>query len=321
MSRRSSFQYQQGAYAGHPADGRLQQAAARRASAGYTLVHAGRALRLGPLAFWALVAALVVMGVWTVTTATYFAFREDVLTRLIARQAEMQFGYEDRISDLRARVDRMSSRQLLDQEQYEQKLEQILRRQSALESRASALGGMGEVTGSVRAPAREPRPSSLKPSPLGDKGAFLLQGTESNPFLSVKSAGGVVGVLTRLQASLDRVEQRQMAALASMEASYEWKARRIRGVLSELGVDAGKAGDGEAGRGMGGPFVPARLATDANSFDRQLQRISSARSQIRRLTHTLVSIPLRKPIDTELDLVSGFGVRNDPFSGSPAMHT
>src|SRR5262245_37416364 len=244
MSRRSSFQYQQGAYAGHPADGRLQQAAARRASAGYTLVHAGRALRLGPLAFWALVAALVVMGVWTVTTATYFAFREDVLTRLIARQAEMQFGYEDRISDLRARVDRMSSRQLLDQEQYEQKVEQILRRQSALESRASALGGLGglgEVTGSIRPPAREGRPSTLKPSPLSDKGAFLLHGTASDPLLSVKSAGGMVGVLARLQASLDRVEQRQMAALNSMEESYEWKARRMRGVLSDLGVDVGKA--------------------------------------------------------------------------------
>src|SRR5262245_47353420 len=120
MSRRSSLQYQQGAYAGHPADGRLQRAA-RRAAAGYTLVHAGRALRLGPIAFWTVIGALVIMGVWSVTTATYFAFREDVLTRLIARQAEMQFGYEDRIADLRAQVDRMSSRQLLDQEQYEQK--------------------------------------------------------------------------------------------------------------------------------------------------------------------------------------------------------
>ena len=101
---------------------------------GYALVHAGRQLRLGPIAFWVAVGTLVVMAVWTITTATYFAFREDVLTRLIARQAEMQFGYEDRIAELRAQVDRVSSRQLLDQEQYEQKLEQILRRQATLES-------------------------------------------------------------------------------------------------------------------------------------------------------------------------------------------
>src|SRR5689334_2566322 len=96
----------------------------------YTLAHAGRQLRLGPIAFWATVGSLVIMAAWTIVTATYFAFRDDVLTSLIARQAEMQFGYEDRIAELRAQVDRMSSRQLLDQEQFEHKLDAILRRQS-----------------------------------------------------------------------------------------------------------------------------------------------------------------------------------------------
>ena len=84
------------------------------------------------------------MALWTITTATYFAFREDVLTRLIARQAEMQFGYEDRIAELRAQVDRIASRQLLDQEQYEQKLDQALRRQAVLETRAATLNGLAD---------------------------------------------------------------------------------------------------------------------------------------------------------------------------------
>ena len=39
-------------------------------------------------------------GMWSAATATYFAFRDDVLTRLIARQAEMQYAYEDRIAEL-----------------------------------------------------------------------------------------------------------------------------------------------------------------------------------------------------------------------------
>ena len=96
---------------------------------------------LGPIAFWVVVGTLVIMAVWTITTATYFAFRDDVLTGLIARQAEMQYAYEDRIADLRQQIDRMSSRQLLNQEQYEQKLDQIMRRQSALENRANAHPG------------------------------------------------------------------------------------------------------------------------------------------------------------------------------------
>ncbi|MFN5451058.1 MAG: hypothetical protein ACK5BX_07290, partial [Bradyrhizobium sp.] len=101
---------------------------------------AGRQVRIGPVVFWIVVGTVSLLGLWSAATATYFAFRDDVLTRLIARQAEMQYAYEDRIAELRAKVDRATSRQLLDQEQFDQKLDQILKRQTALEGRATALG-------------------------------------------------------------------------------------------------------------------------------------------------------------------------------------
>jgi murein DD-endopeptidase MepM/ murein hydrolase activator NlpD len=72
---------------------------------------------------------------------------------------------------------------------------------------------------------------------------------------------------------------------------------------------------------MGGPFVPARLPKDAVGFERQLHRISIARAQIHRLTRALGAIPVRRPVDGEVDTSSSFGVRTDPFTGSPAMHT
>src|SRR5262249_39255509 len=112
----------------------------------YTLVHAGKQVRIGPVLFWIAVGTVTLLGLWSAATATYFAFRDDVLTRLIAHQAEMQYAYEDRIAELRAKVDRTTSRQLLDQEQFDQKLEQIMRRQSALEQRATALGSIPDVT-------------------------------------------------------------------------------------------------------------------------------------------------------------------------------
>src|SRR5436190_17868609 len=125
---------------------------ATRAQAGYTLVHAGKQVRFGPVVFWIVVGTVVVLGMWSAATATYFAFRDDVLTRLIARRADMQYAYEDRIAELRAKIDRTTSRQLLDQEQFDQKLDQIMRRQTALESRATALGSIPDasVTGSIR---------------------------------------------------------------------------------------------------------------------------------------------------------------------------
>src|SRR5690348_16772403 len=53
----------------------------------WTLGHGGRQVRVRPVAFWIIVGSLVVMAGWSATTATYFAFRDDVLTRLLARQA------------------------------------------------------------------------------------------------------------------------------------------------------------------------------------------------------------------------------------------
>lgn len=70
------------------ADSRSQaRPTTRRATifADYTLGHGGRQVRLGPVAFWTVVGTLVVMAVWSVATATYFAFRDDLLTRLIVR--------------------------------------------------------------------------------------------------------------------------------------------------------------------------------------------------------------------------------------------
>jgi peptidase M23-like protein len=291
-----------------------QRAVATADTADYTLAHAGHQVRLGPIAFWVTVGSLVIMAAWTIVTATYFAFRDDVLTHLIARQAEMQFGYEDRIAELRAQVDRMSSRQLLDQEQFEHKLDQILRRQTMLEQRANTLSTLPDlsITGSIRPAGRTERPALGKPAPVNDRPA--APGRKA-------AIGNVEGVITRLAAALDRVEAEQSAALQSIEQSYDLKARRIRGVLAELGIDAGKSAPTTETGATGGPFVAARLRSDSSAFERQLHRIGLARAHVDRLNRTLGNVPVRRPVTGEIDASSGFGMRIDPFLKSPAMHT
>ena len=204
MSRRSSSHHRHSRERGHAGDRQHDYTTWAHRQATYTLAHAGRQLRLGPIAFWIVVGTLVIMAAWSIITATYFAFRDDVLARLISRQAEMQFGYEDRIIELRTRVDRISGRQLIDQEQYEQKLDQILRRQSALEARASALGGLGDLTGAIKPPARggivaDPRPSPAKSPLLKDKGAFLPPdrngAIDPRTSMFAASAGGIGGAI------------------------------------------------------------------------------------------------------------------------------
>jgi murein DD-endopeptidase MepM/ murein hydrolase activator NlpD len=314
---------------------------AARTPADYTLVHAGRQVRIGPIAFWLAVSGLLVMALWSAGTATYFAFRDDLLTRLIARQAEMQHGYEDRITELRAQVDRLTSRQLLDQEQVEQKIGQLVRRQSTLESRAAAMSGLPDLaaTGTIK-PVRPalPRPdnagpAALKPSPINDT-VILAPSSErdaglesrvpagqSARLLGNRKAAGIEATLVRLAESLDRVEARQGAALIAVEESYDAKARRMRGVLADLGLDVGKVATAGPAGAIGGPFVQVSAQADAGGFERQLYRIQLARNHVDRLSRALLAVPVRKPLAGELETSSGFGVRLDPFVRAPAMHT
>jgi murein DD-endopeptidase MepM/ murein hydrolase activator NlpD len=292
--------------------------------------------------FWIVIGTVSLLGMWSAATATYFAFRDDVLTRLIARQAEMQYAYEDRIAELRAKVDRTTSRQLLDQEQFDQKLDQIMRRQTTLESRATALGAIpdAQVTGSIRPSARgattatEAAPSGTpKPSPISDTVIFvappdrearlesrapIIATMQPNQFAKIQ---GVDNVLVRLQASLDQVEGRQMAALNAVEDGMESRVRRMRGVFTDLGLDMAQLEAATPRAAMGGPFVPVKLAPNTSAFERQLSRINITRAQVERLNRTLALVPYRKPVVGEVEFTSGFGVRSDPFLGRPAMHT
>jgi murein DD-endopeptidase MepM/ murein hydrolase activator NlpD len=310
----------------------------------YTIVHHGKQVRLGPVVFWIVVGTVVLLGLWSAATATYFAFRDDVLTRLIARQAEMQYAYEDRITELRAKVDRTTSRQLLDQEQFDQKLDQIMKRQTALESRATALGAMPDVTGSI--PRATPQrgdsnqgtnqglmQATPKPSPISNTVIFVAPPDREARLESRSPAviapptnqfaknQGFDNVLVRLTTSLDQVERRQIAALGAVEERMDSRMRRMRGVVSDLGLNLASLEAAVPRSAMGGPFIPVKLTANAGPFEKQLYRINTTRAEMDRLNRTLALVPYRKPVIGEVEFTSGFGVRSDPFLGRPAMHT
>ena len=320
----------------HPAHPRPTQTAAsvsralhRPRGGDYTLAHAGRQVRIGPIAFWIVVGTLVIMGVWTIGTGTYFAFRESVLARLMGHQAQMQYAYEDRIAELRAQVDRITSRQLLDQEQFERKLDALLKRQAVLENRTSALSADGITTGTVQG-LRGSEPSrQSKASPISDTVMFAAppdrearlaahdDGTAANNALQNAKGGGLEGVLDRVARSLDKVEQRQNAMLAQAEEHAGTKMARMKTVLDDLGVNIHKV----TLRGVGGPFVPLRAPrAGASDFDRELYHVAIARAEADRYQQALVTVPVRRPLPGDLEMTSPFGVRMDPFLDRPAMH-
>ena len=116
-------------------------------------------------------------------------------------------------------------------------------------------------------------------------------------------------------------QARQMAALNSYEDGMESRVRRMRGIISDLGLDMAHLEAAAPRVPMGGPFIPVKLSANAGAFERQLYRVQLARTEVDALSHALLTIPVRKPIPGEVDMTSGFGVRVDPFLHGAAMHT
>jgi hypothetical protein len=107
----------------------------------------------------------------SIAIGAYFAFTDDVLTRLIGSQQNI---YEDHIFELRAQIDR----QYFDQKQVEQQLTELLQGQETLEQRTSALTSDLSATGTIKqesitppeaTPAKKPTPTS----PTNDTVTFV----------------------------------------------------------------------------------------------------------------------------------------------------
>ena len=266
-------------------------------------------VRMRPAVFWVATAALVIMGGWSLATAAYFAFHDDVIKGLVARQLSQQYAYEDRIAELRTQIDHNASRQRLSQEQLQQKIDELSRRQAALESHTDALSGLADpgATGTIKPGLR----GSAEPvsKALGDM-MFSPKRPDSGKQSSIQETLG------RIEASLDRVEGRQTAALGQIQARYEGRARQVRSILDTLGLKFNGVP-----AATGGPFVPVKMPPASQSFARALTQANIARARAEDLANTLTYVPLRKPLTGELDMSSPFGVRVDPFVHEASMHT
>ena len=105
-----------------------------------------RTFALRPACLWAILALTPILGAWSVGATLFIAFHDQMLGAVVAREAEMQYAYEDRLAEARAQLDRVANRQLLDQNSFEGKIHELLSRQALLEQRTSVVASMAEMS-------------------------------------------------------------------------------------------------------------------------------------------------------------------------------
>jgi murein DD-endopeptidase MepM/ murein hydrolase activator NlpD len=106
-----------------------------------------RCIALRPLTLYALAGVVPLIATIYFAATAYFVFHDRMLSALMTRQAEMQTAYEDRLAAMRAQVDRMASRQLLDQDSVENRVHELVARQAQLETRAVVVANLAEGAG------------------------------------------------------------------------------------------------------------------------------------------------------------------------------
>jgi murein DD-endopeptidase MepM/ murein hydrolase activator NlpD len=270
---------------------------------------------------------------------SYLVIRDDLIGATIARQARMQHDYEDRIAALRAQLDRITSRQLLDQQVVEKKVEKLLEQQDALFSRHTKLGSLldrAEETGlqpgaelpAAEIPAFAPTGDGRRASVSGGSAAIakILQGGETETRLAVLSpvagtrlregaADRADRIFSKVTLSLKTLESQQLTKIASLTTGASEAANAITTILLRSGVDLDPSTVRQ--NGIGGPYVEPRLP--GNRFDASLDDLDAALTRLESVRETARDLPFSSPAPGQ-PVTSRFGNRVDPFLGRLALH-
>lgn len=278
--------------------------------------------------------ALAAIAIGYLLATSYLVLRDDLLGAAIARQARMQQAYEDRISALRVQVDRITSRQLLDQELMERKVAELLDRQAVLSERHGLLGPLAEESRETppvppeTAPIPAPRPDLRASADRGEVPGLAFADTHRmahDQIFSRMFAGRVGGsvddsiaeradrTFAAIGKSLKTIEMVQIEKVRVMAENAYQTAEEITRALADAGLELDL---NEAEPATGGPLIataPAEFSEEISQLDEAMRMLDEVKSIARNL-------PFANPVPGAR-ITSSFGMRRDPLLGTRAHHS
>lgn len=254
---------------------------------------------------------------------SYLVLRDDLIGATVARQARLQQAYEDRISALRAQVDRITSRQLLDQQLMENKVAELLDRQRELTSRDGRLKPLLKRAGlsasqaplPVLAPAPASKPERRADAATIDSSLLARIGIgrdTSAPDLS--SADRADRLFVEINKALRSIEAEQVDNIRSLTENAYQTAETIKGALESAGLEvAADFGESNAG----GPLI---ALDDPTHFEAGVEELDDALAALDGLRDAAKRLPIANPAPGA-PVSSSFGARKDPLLGTAAFHS
>ena len=285
--------------------------------------------------------AIPLLVLWFVGSTLFLLFHDDLVTTLLLRERDMQYGYEDRIASLRSQIERETTRQLVTQRSVETKLDELAARETDLQARSGVLARLDAdtlriVSGPVaaaqsdRSPERtsftsaasrsaptEAAVAGVPAKPRPEAAVLPHDGRASAPVLPGSPASDRVSTLST---GLDRIEAAQQDHISALDSKIRKTMIRYRDALNATGLSESRLAV-HFNEASGGPFVPLAASDDGTPFARAAVGLQMTVSQAYQLNAAMRHVPFAKPLEGDPDITSPFGARVDPFLGRPAMHT
>ena len=283
-----------------------------------------------------LMSVLGVMAIGYLGATSYLVLRDDLIGASMARQARMQHAYEDRIAALRSQVDRVTSRQLLDQQLMEEKVAELIARQNALSNRHGKLGPLLDRVGAspshVPVPTGNPKKQASLPAATAKKARLAALASQTvivadpaathlNPLafapVSTSAERESVGeradrIFSSVTLSLKSIEREQIEKMQGLAINAFETASEIDEIIRATGLPTPAVDDSA----VGGPFV---RPSDPNAFEATLDDLDQALGRLDAVRRHARKLPIGVPAPGR-ELTSRFGNRRDPFLGRLAFH-
>lgn len=256
---------------------------------------------------------------WTAFTTVNVLFQDQLLQLKERRMYEARLDYEDRIAAMRAEMDKLNDKLLLDQGAYLAQVDEVRQEQLKLvrlHERVVQFFKQGwfplrsgeEAASPAAAPTGK---TGFNDRPFTDKYA--------DPFRGIAEAEAPLAEMRRHFSAYEDMT----AALLDETVKYsEARVAKAGMLLTGLGIEAKILTVARAeSENIGGPFVPVNLGeTESPRLMGPMIAVARNFDAYEKVKNAIGALPLLSPLSAVERLTSGFGFRVDPLRRTLAFH-
>lgn len=274
-------------------------------------------ITVSPISQVCLLIIFLIGFLWMAFASVNIVFKDQLLELKQQKLFEARLDYENRLSELRASIERVNDRLLLDQQGYLKKVDEV-------KAEFSSLAAQQKTMENFFKEGWFPLKESAAPEKFQVDGA--LEGTFAQRYASdFRSRLEAVKPLDEMNASFNGLHEQQLALLKDAQAYSQRKLQTTSALLSRLGirppVTVNLVKGDAAAMGMGGPFLSVRKRTQREyEIAEGIETVHATLEQETKVRQAVADLPLVKPMTQITGISSSFGYRKDPLRLSLAFH-